>query len=84
MNPILRFILFALGCILLLVGLLAGGCSAFFTPDILKGGDYIEAVQMVWAIGLIVAAAGIGLGVWILRRLTRPAPAKAFDAERPE
>lgn len=72
----IRALLFALALLLLMTGLLAGGCSALFTPDILRGGDYVEAVWMVWAMGLGLAVVCIGLGVLILRRL-RPAPPEA-------
>jgi hypothetical protein len=85
MNPILRGFLFVLGLLLVMVGLLAGGCSAITSPDLFSSGDYYQLFLSIWLMGLAICVVSLALGIFILRRLRRPALPKAdtFDPDAP-
>lgn len=79
MTPGTRLALRVLAVILLLTGLLAGGCNLVFLPTfvsaLLNKGDYSDVALTLWTVGAALCGAGLGPGLWLYRR-TRPPPAK--------
>ena len=63
----LRFLLFLLGLALVLIGVLAGGCSLLFTPGLFGTGEFEGSGMFpIWAAGMVTGALGLWLGIWAL------------------
>ena len=61
-----QFLLFLFGVALVIVGLLAGGCSLLFAPSIFSGEFHTGDSLPLWAAGLAICAIGLGGGIAIL------------------
>ena len=86
----LKFLLFLLGLALILVGVLAGGCSLMFTPSLFDSGGFGgSGIFPIWAGGIVIGALGLWLGILVLRRLgngidqVRPLPRLQEPPEEP-
>ena len=70
----LRFLLFLLALALVLIGILAGGCSLFFTPSLFGTGEFEGTGNLpIWGAGVAIGFVGLWLGIKIFRSLGRPA-----------
>lgn len=79
----LRFLLFLFGLVLVIVGVLAGGCSLVFTPSLFGSGEFEGSGNLpIWAAGLAIAGIGIWGGTTVLRAATRARDA-AHSAANP-
>lgn len=68
----LRFLGFLAALVLILTGILAGGCSIVFTPMLFDGGEFGgSGILPVWLGGLVLGGLGLWLGIWIIRALRR-------------
>jgi hypothetical protein len=71
----LRFLLFLLGLALVLIGVLAGGCSVVFTFFMFDGS--FDSILPIWLAGLVAGGLGLFFGIRIFRSLSTPPSARA-------
>jgi len=80
----LRFLGVLFGLILIGIGILAGGCSILFTPELFRNSEFgVPDILPVWAGGLAIAAVGIWGGIAIMRRIGRAQQAPATEDPPP-
>ena len=67
-----RFLLFLLGLVLIVVGVLAGGCSVLFTPSLFGTGEFEGTGNLpIWGAGVLVGIGGIWIGIKAFRASMR-------------